>query len=169
MCFLSSLFTSLSKRHSKRHFTPEFTHLFILLSFTENFTSCLIDLVSEVLCYFSSLRAALLWWWPVTGLFWDAVGNHVEWPTTGRCPNYNDWFPVSVPLEGPTYFLLILWYWTSWVTSPLIPSPELAKSGRAGCQTKECKDEQQKIPKGELRVGSWVDSENRQFWSWRHW
>lgn len=46
---------------------------------------------------------------------------------------------------------------------------ELAKSGRSGCQTKECKDEKVKIQKGELRLGSWVDTDARQFWTWRHW
>ncbi|KAJ5344205.1 hypothetical protein MYU51_003363 [Penicillium brevicompactum] len=46
---------------------------------------------------------------------------------------------------------------------------ELAKSGRSGCQTKECKDAQTKIAKGELRIGTWVDNESRQFWMWRHW
>ncbi|KAJ5818562.1 hypothetical protein N7474_004153 [Penicillium riverlandense] len=46
---------------------------------------------------------------------------------------------------------------------------EEAKTGRAGCQNKECKDAKLKIPKGELRVGSWVDSGNFQSWYWRHW
>jgi len=55
------------------------------------------------------------------------------------------------------------------MTSQLTPSSELAKSGRAGCQVKECKDEKLKIPKGELRVGTWIDTSSQQFWSWRHW
>ncbi|KAJ5625750.1 hypothetical protein N7510_002059 [Penicillium lagena] len=50
----------------------------------------------------------------------------------------------------------------------LVPTKE-AKTGRAGCQNKECKDAKVKIPKGELRVGSWVDSGNFQSWFWRHW
>ncbi|CAI7610545.1 unnamed protein product [Penicillium pancosmium] len=46
---------------------------------------------------------------------------------------------------------------------------ELASSNRAGCQTKECKDNKVKIKKGELRVGSWIDTERAQYWAWRHW
>ncbi|KAJ5750216.1 hypothetical protein N7533_007244 [Penicillium manginii] len=46
---------------------------------------------------------------------------------------------------------------------------ELSPSNRAGCQTKECKDNKVKITKGELRVGSWVDTERVQYWAWRHW
>ncbi|KAL1989489.1 hypothetical protein VTN49DRAFT_6686 [Thermomyces lanuginosus] len=46
---------------------------------------------------------------------------------------------------------------------------EEAPSGRAGCQNKECKDQKIKIQKGELRVGTWIDTERFQSWSWRHW
>ncbi|KAJ5918738.1 zf-PARP-domain-containing protein [Penicillium verhagenii] len=46
---------------------------------------------------------------------------------------------------------------------------ELASSNRAGCQNKECKDAKEKIPKGSLRVGSWIDSEKIQAYMWRHW
>ncbi|KAJ5137238.1 uncharacterized protein N7443_010466 [Penicillium atrosanguineum] len=42
-------------------------------------------------------------------------------------------------------------------------------NGRAGCQNKECKENAVKIPKGELRVGSWVESEKFQSYQWRHW
>ncbi|KAJ5645015.1 hypothetical protein N7507_011026 [Penicillium longicatenatum] len=46
---------------------------------------------------------------------------------------------------------------------------ELASSNRAGCQNKECKDAKEKIPKGTLRVGTWIDSEKIQAYMWRHW
>ncbi|KAI9371858.1 hypothetical protein BJX61DRAFT_484429 [Aspergillus egyptiacus] len=46
---------------------------------------------------------------------------------------------------------------------------ELASTSRAGCQNKECKDQKIKIQKGELRHGSWVDTENFQSFFWRHW
>ncbi|KAJ5760509.1 zf-PARP-domain-containing protein [Penicillium odoratum] len=46
---------------------------------------------------------------------------------------------------------------------------ELAPSGRAGCTNKECKDAKEKIPKGSLRVGSWVDTDRMQSYFWRHW
>ncbi|KAB8230494.1 hypothetical protein ETB97_012516 [Aspergillus alliaceus] len=46
---------------------------------------------------------------------------------------------------------------------------EQATTGRAGCQNKECKDQKVKIAKGELRLGSWVDSERIQAFFWRHW
>ncbi|OQE19821.1 hypothetical protein PENSTE_c014G04540 [Penicillium steckii] len=46
---------------------------------------------------------------------------------------------------------------------------ELASSGRAGCQNKECKDNKIKIEKGALRTGTWIDNERFQSWSWRHW
>ncbi|KAJ5792754.1 uncharacterized protein N7503_008732 [Penicillium pulvis] len=46
---------------------------------------------------------------------------------------------------------------------------ELASSNRAGCQNKECKDAKEKIPKGTLRVGTWVDGEKIQAYMWRHW
>ncbi|KAL4817961.1 hypothetical protein BDW67DRAFT_158247 [Aspergillus spinulosporus] len=46
---------------------------------------------------------------------------------------------------------------------------EQASTGRAGCQNKECKEQKIKIAKGELRLGSWVDTERFQSWFWRHW
>ncbi|PLB38473.1 uncharacterized protein BDW47DRAFT_104897 [Aspergillus candidus] len=46
---------------------------------------------------------------------------------------------------------------------------EAAKTGRAGCQNKECKDTKVKIAKGELRLGTWVDNDRIQAWMWRHW
>ncbi|KAB8078940.1 hypothetical protein BDV29DRAFT_165567 [Aspergillus leporis] len=46
---------------------------------------------------------------------------------------------------------------------------EQASTGRAGCQNKECKDQKVKIAKGELRLGSWVDTERIQAFFWRHW
>ncbi|KAL4870932.1 hypothetical protein BDV12DRAFT_164939 [Aspergillus spectabilis] len=44
-----------------------------------------------------------------------------------------------------------------------------APTSRAGCKNKECKDEGIKILKGELRFGTWVDTENFQSFFWRHW
>ncbi|QMW31222.1 hypothetical protein G4B84_006603 [Aspergillus flavus NRRL3357] len=49
------------------------------------------------------------------------------------------------------------------------PETEQASTGRAGCQNKECKDEKVKIAKGELRLGTWVDTERIQAFFWRHW
>ncbi|RAK98270.1 uncharacterized protein BO80DRAFT_362068, partial [Aspergillus ibericus CBS 121593] len=46
---------------------------------------------------------------------------------------------------------------------------EEASTGRAGCKNKECKDQGIKIAKGELRHGSWVDTERFQSYAWRHW
>ncbi|EAW09863.1 putative ubiquitin-conjugating enzyme [Aspergillus clavatus NRRL 1] len=46
---------------------------------------------------------------------------------------------------------------------------QAASTGRAGCQNKECKDEKIKIGKGELRLGTWVDTERFQSFFWRHW
>ncbi|KAI1911116.1 hypothetical protein LOZ12_004524 [Ophidiomyces ophidiicola] len=46
---------------------------------------------------------------------------------------------------------------------------EEASTGRAGCKNKECQDKKEKILKGELRLGSWVDTERFQSWSWKHW
>ncbi|KAE8147499.1 poly polymerase and DNA-ligase Zn-finger region-domain-containing protein [Aspergillus avenaceus] len=46
---------------------------------------------------------------------------------------------------------------------------EEASTGRAGCQNKECKDAKVKIAKGELRHGTWVDTERIQAFMWRHW
>ncbi|KAH8424124.1 uncharacterized protein LDX57_001878 [Aspergillus melleus] len=46
---------------------------------------------------------------------------------------------------------------------------EEASTGRAGCQNKECKEAKAKILKGELRLGTWVDTERFQSFFWRHW
>ncbi|KAJ5103514.1 hypothetical protein N7532_004043 [Penicillium argentinense] len=46
---------------------------------------------------------------------------------------------------------------------------EISPNNRAGCTNKECKDAKVKITKGEIRVGSWIDNERFQSWSWRHW
>lgn len=48
-------------------------------------------------------------------------------------------------------------------------SADEASTSRAGCQNKECKDEKVKISKGELRFGTWIDTERFQSWAWRHW
>ncbi|KAI2782123.1 zf-PARP-domain-containing protein [Daldinia loculata] len=48
---------------------------------------------------------------------------------------------------------------------------EIAKTGRAGCQDTLCKKTGDKIQKGELRFGVWVDlpgAENGSY-RWRHW
>ncbi|EFW20661.1 hypothetical protein D8B26_003004 [Coccidioides posadasii str. Silveira] len=46
---------------------------------------------------------------------------------------------------------------------------EEASTGRAGCKNTECQQKKEKILKGELRLGSWVDTEQFQSWSWKHW
>ncbi|PGH06068.1 hypothetical protein AJ80_08236 [Polytolypa hystricis UAMH7299] len=46
---------------------------------------------------------------------------------------------------------------------------EEASTGRAGCKNKECQDNKDKIGKGELRFGTWVESERFQSWTWKHW
>ncbi|OJD25879.1 hypothetical protein ACJ73_02753 [Blastomyces percursus] len=44
-----------------------------------------------------------------------------------------------------------------------------AGTSRAGCKNKECQEKKEKILKGELRLGTWVDTENFQSWAWKHW
>ncbi|MCJ1228059.1 hypothetical protein MMC12_004719 [Toensbergia leucococca] len=46
---------------------------------------------------------------------------------------------------------------------------ELAKSARAGCKNKICQEGQVKIQKGALRLGTLVDIQGNQSWSWKHW
>ncbi|KAL3710489.1 hypothetical protein TMatcc_004284 [Talaromyces marneffei ATCC 18224] len=46
---------------------------------------------------------------------------------------------------------------------------EESPNKRAGCSVKACKDHKIKIQKGELRLGTWVDNERFQSWSYRHW
>ncbi|KAL4897281.1 poly polymerase and DNA-ligase Zn-finger region-domain-containing protein [Aspergillus ambiguus] len=46
---------------------------------------------------------------------------------------------------------------------------EEASSSRAGCQNKECKEQKLKIQKGELRHGTWVETERIKSFMWRHW
>ncbi|ESZ90454.1 hypothetical protein SBOR_9148 [Sclerotinia borealis F-4128] len=46
---------------------------------------------------------------------------------------------------------------------------ELAVTGRAGCNNKECKDAGIKIQKDELRLGTWVDIHDHGSWQWKHW
>ncbi|KAI0999163.1 hypothetical protein K3495_g9034 [Podosphaera aphanis] len=47
---------------------------------------------------------------------------------------------------------------------------EVSSSGRAGCQSSDCKKAGNKIPKNELRLGTWVDIPDRGgSWRWRHW
>ncbi|CCU77469.1 zf-PARP type zinc finger protein [Blumeria hordei DH14] len=47
---------------------------------------------------------------------------------------------------------------------------EVASSGRAGCQSTDCKKAGTKIAKDELRMGTWVDIPDRGgSWRWRHW
>ncbi|KAJ5692872.1 hypothetical protein N7462_002295 [Penicillium macrosclerotiorum] len=51
----------------------------------------------------------------------------------------------------------------------LNPFPEISANNRAGCQNQECKKNKDKIQKGTLRVGVWVESSSFQSWMWRHW
>ncbi|KAG4029154.1 hypothetical protein MFRU_017g00900 [Monilinia fructicola] len=53
--------------------------------------------------------------------------------------------------------------------SPTSYRVELAVSGRAGCNNKECKDAGVKILKDELRLGTWVEINERGSWQWKHW
>ncbi|KAI1494606.1 hypothetical protein F5X96DRAFT_530586 [Biscogniauxia mediterranea] len=48
---------------------------------------------------------------------------------------------------------------------------EISPNNRAGCQDKVCKDNGQKITKGELRFGTWVTMPGTEHgsWKWRHW
>jgi len=46
---------------------------------------------------------------------------------------------------------------------------EVAKSNRAGCSAGPCKKEGIKMAKGELKVGSWVDTGKFANYQWRHW
>ncbi|KAJ5211951.1 zf-PARP-domain-containing protein [Penicillium cinerascens] len=46
---------------------------------------------------------------------------------------------------------------------------EQAPSNRSSCTNKECKDAKVKILKGELRLGSWIEGERFQGYTWRHW
>ncbi|KUL90438.1 hypothetical protein ZTR_00091 [Talaromyces verruculosus] len=46
---------------------------------------------------------------------------------------------------------------------------EESPNKRAGCKTTICKKHEIKIQKGELRLGTWVDTERYQSWSYRHW
>ncbi|KAH8695491.1 poly polymerase and DNA-ligase Zn-finger region-domain-containing protein [Talaromyces proteolyticus] len=46
---------------------------------------------------------------------------------------------------------------------------EVSANNRAGCNAPACKKTKVKILKGELRLGSWVETEKFQSWSWRHW
>ncbi|KAL3482352.1 hypothetical protein BJX99DRAFT_216876 [Aspergillus californicus] len=46
---------------------------------------------------------------------------------------------------------------------------EQAPTSRAGCTNTECKNNKVKITKGELRLGSWVDTEKIQAFFWKHW
>lgn len=48
--------------------------------------------------------------------------------------------------------------------------PEMASSARALCQDTHCKKDGAKIPKGELRFGTWAAyQEDRGSWKWKHW
>ncbi|KAE8454507.1 hypothetical protein EG329_000130 [Mollisiaceae sp. DMI_Dod_QoI] len=46
---------------------------------------------------------------------------------------------------------------------------EMSISNRAICQATECKKAKVKIAKDELRLGTWVEIEERGSWRWRHW
>ncbi|KAK4136964.1 zf-PARP-domain-containing protein, partial [Trichocladium antarcticum] len=46
---------------------------------------------------------------------------------------------------------------------------ELAPSNRAGCKDAVCKKAGEKIKKGEMRLGVWVEFQDRGSWTWRHW
>lgn len=46
---------------------------------------------------------------------------------------------------------------------------EIAPNRRAGCKNKECKDQDIKFEKGELRIGVYVTIQDFQSWHWKHW
>lgn len=53
----------------------------------------------------------------------------------------------------------------AWLTFP----PEVAPTARAGCNETRCKKEGNKIQKGELRYGAWVEIKEHGSWKWKHW
>jgi len=49
---------------------------------------------------------------------------------------------------------------------------EVAKQGRAGCNSTDCKKNAIKISKGELRLGTWVvntKDPDHSSYKWKHW
>lgn len=46
---------------------------------------------------------------------------------------------------------------------------EISPNNRAGCKNTECKREGIKIPKGQIRYGTFVTAANFQSWAWKHW
>lgn len=77
--------------------------------------------------------------------------------------------PSSMPLSTFRCSLRATSTLKSGVT--LTPYLEIAKTGRAGCKNKECKDNGVKIGVGELRYGVLVEIPNtgHTSWSWKHW
>lgn len=50
-----------------------------------------------------------------------------------------------------------------------MPWIETAVSGRSVCRATECKKNGIKIEKDELRMGTWVEIQERGSWQWKHW
>ncbi|PFH56084.1 hypothetical protein XA68_17079 [Ophiocordyceps unilateralis] len=46
---------------------------------------------------------------------------------------------------------------------------EVSPNNRAVCKDTVCKANQEKITKGEIRFGSWVEVKEHGSWSWKHW
>jgi serine/threonine-protein kinase ATR len=50
-----------------------------------------------------------------------------------------------------------------------LDEPEVSGNNRAGCRDSECKKRGDKILKGELRFGTWVEIQEHGSWAWKHW
>jgi hypothetical protein len=67
---------------------------------------------------------------------------------------------INYPLACSSLPIETLWL-MSWI--------ETAVSGRSVCRATECKKNEIKIEKDELRMGTWVEFKERGGWQWKHW
>lgn len=137
-----------------------FIHL-LFLTFDYHQSKCPTVSVSSFISYFYALLLLFTWSMDVY-LLCQVKMPGCSTEIVMLCPNsWHFWQNTHFP-----QFQGII---TVFRTSQLTLWSEIAAQGRAGCKGPECAKEKIKITKGELRVGSWIESSNFQSWSWRHW
>lgn len=135
----------------------------LLASIKDEFLAASLLIVGFTVCFPSwfCCQLALLGW--DEGAF--VVQRRLPTVTISQVMN-NFCFACS---KHVTWFQIALFTEFTLLAQNLTIYTEQASTGRAGCKNKECKDQGIKILKGELRHGSWVDTERFQSYFWRHW
>jgi len=93
--------------------------------------------------------------------------NATRFVAKDTCTNPTASHSINMAYRIGVYMYSSRCYNASW--DLLLISPEISATKQAGCQATQCKKENVKIQKGEIRQGVLVTAGDFQSMKWRHW